>query len=123
MGHLDRSESVMSDSLVIKRQDKAHRPDGAVEDEQNLDGSAQSKNWARSHDVDFRLTIPLFVRDYYIAFVAGTERRTPDRRSEERSKHPLLTLGNIAFLIGIGFCIWIYTKAITNWLTIISMSN
>jgi hypothetical protein len=113
----------MSDSLVIKREDKADAPDGPIEDKQSLDGSADTKSWSRSHDVDFRLTIPLFVRDYYIAFVAGTERRTPERRSAERRKHPLLALGNIAFLIGIGFCIWIYTKAITNWLTIIAMSN
>ena len=78
---------------------------------------------SRRHDVDFRLTIPLFVRDYYIAFVAGTERRDAERRSVERKKHPLFTLGNVAFLLGIGFCIWLYTKAITNWLTIMSMSN
>ena len=58
--------------------------------------------WESDHPVNLRLTIPLFKRRYYIALVAGTERRSIERRAEERRKHPIATTANIAFLFAAG---------------------
>ncbi len=58
--------------------------------------------WESDHPVNLRLTIPLFKRRYYIALVAGTERRSIERRAEGRRKHPIATTGNIAFLFAAG---------------------
>lgn len=59
---------------------------------------ADSDSWRTDHAVNVRLTIPLpFVR-CYLTIVGGKERREPNRRADDRRKHPLATSWNIAFL-------------------------
>lgn len=48
------------------------------------------------------MTIPLPFTSYYLTIVGGKERRNPDRRADERYKHPLVTKGNIVFLSVLG---------------------
>ena len=54
--------------------------------------------WER-HPLDIRITIPLFVRRYYITIVAGPERRSAERLARERKKHPLLTAANVLVML------------------------
>ena len=50
------------------------------------------------HPVDLRITLPVPGRPMFLSVLAGPERRSRDRRSIERRRHPLHTLGNIVFL-------------------------
>ena len=59
-----------------------------------------SLSWSK-HPVDIRLSIPTLFRRYYVAVVAGPERRAPERRSMERQRHPLAGVGNILFIGGL----------------------
>lgn len=51
-----------------------------------------------THPVDLRVTVPVPGRPMFLSVLAGPERRSKDRRSIERRRHPLHTLGNIIFL-------------------------
>lgn len=53
---------------------------------------------AITHPVDLRLTIPVPGRPMFVSVLAGPERRSKTRRSLERKRHPLRTLGNLVFL-------------------------
>ena len=61
---------------------------------------ATQRQW-RSHPVDIRLSVPLFFRRYYLALVAGPERRSPARRAVDRRERPLGSLGNVAFVLAL----------------------
>ena len=62
---------------------------------------AGGENWG-PHPVNLRLSIPLLFGRYYLTVVAGKERRHPERRADERRKHPLLTFGNLVAMFGLG---------------------
>ncbi len=64
------------------------------------EGSSRSE-WT-GHPVNIRLTIPLPFRSYYLTIVAGPERRSKERRGDERKKHPLLTIGNVIVYLAAG---------------------
>jgi hypothetical protein len=51
------------------------------------------------HPINLRMTI---LGHYYVAFVAGKERRSEERRIAERQKHPLDTLGNALLMLVLG---------------------
>lgn len=53
---------------------------------------------AGTHPVDVRVTIPLPGRPVFFSLLAGPERRSRQRRSIERQRHPLRTIGNVIFL-------------------------
>ena len=72
-----------------------------------------SRGWSSDHGINIRLTIPFFVTKYYVTIVAGTERRTPKRRAEERKKHPLWKLRNIAFLAMAVVYVWFYVEMVS----------
>ena len=63
---------------------------------------SRSREWSSAHPVNLRLSLPLLFRRYYITIVAGRERRCAARLAEERMKHPLITAGNMLFLMAIG---------------------
>ena len=48
----------------------------------------------RNKAVDVRLSIPLFRRRAFLVFLAGLERRSPERRSQVGKKHILWTFAN-----------------------------
>lgn len=59
----------------------------------------------RKHSVDFRITLPVLWKKFYLVLLIGAERRTAERRRVERQQHPLWTLGNVSLimiLIGLG---------------------
>ena len=60
--------------------------------------AARARTW-RSHPINIRLTVPLLPRRWYFTVVAGPERRSPERRRTERTRHPLRTAGNFAFVL------------------------
>ena len=51
---------------------------------------------AGRYPLSLRFTIP-FTR-FFIAIIGGRERRSPERLSAERMRHPLVTLGNAIFV-------------------------
>lgn len=61
---------------------------------------AEDSAWKRS-PVDIRFTLPFFGRKFYVTVVSGAEKRSPDRRAEERHHYPLRTVANVFFFIGL----------------------
>jgi hypothetical protein len=59
---------------------------------------ADDEAWRTRHAINVRITIPLPFSRFYLTVVGGRERRNPDRRADERHKHPLVTKGNVVFL-------------------------
>jgi hypothetical protein len=51
-------------------------------------GQADDEAWRTRHAINVRI----------LTVVGGRERRNPDRRADERHKHPLVTKGNVVFL-------------------------
>lgn len=65
--------------------------------------AAAPRSWDGSHTIDLRLSLPwLAGRRFYLAFVAGRERRSPARRSQERRRHPVARLANVVLLLAMG---------------------
>lgn len=86
------------------------------------DGSdSPAKDWSDAHPVNIRLTIPFFSRSFYVAIVAGVERRSRARRAEERRKHPLVTTGNIVVYAILGLCLLGYFHML--WQSLLSVVN
>ena len=67
------------------------RGDGA----EDSGSAAESKEWTDQHAVNLRLSVPLPFFPFYVTIVAGKERRSGQRRKEERRKHPIFTAGNL----------------------------
>ena len=101
---------------------QASTSDGQDSHQAAPDGAAQPR-WGSDHPVNIRLTIPLLFRSYYIAIVAGSERRSRERRIEERKKHPLFVLGNIVFLFVVGSIIGIAALAALQWLAVYTFDS
>ncbi len=95
-GHwlLTRLPAHVAESLSAGQQQAIH---------QALDKS----NWG-NHPVNIRLSIPFFGKRFYLTIVGGSERRTADRRAQERVRHPVYTAANILFVIGIGALFYIF---------------
>ena len=53
------------------------------------------------HPINIRFSVPFIGSRYYVTLVAGRERRTHERRREERDDHPLMTWGNAMFAMGL----------------------
>ncbi len=66
------------------------------------DKDVKSRDWGNTHPVNIRFSVPFVRGGYYVTLVAGIERRNPGRRSQERDKHPLVTVGNGLFMLGAG---------------------
>jgi hypothetical protein len=62
--------------------------------------AAAPRAW-NDHRVDIRLSIPLPFGRYYLALVAGPERRPPQRRTADSAAHRLMTFANMAFVLAI----------------------
>jgi hypothetical protein len=70
------------------------------EQKEAIHHAAEEPVWQRS-PVDIRLTVPFFGRKFYFTFVGGSEKRSVERRAEERHQYPLRTAANIFFFIGL----------------------
>lgn len=53
------------------------------------------------HPVDIRLSIPLPFRRFYLAVLAGGERRSPQRLDAESRRRRLVRAANVVFVIAI----------------------
>ena len=61
--------------------------------------SAAGRNPWGTHPIDIRITLPLPMGRYFLAFVAGPDKRSAARRDLDRKLHPLDRFGNLVFLI------------------------
>ena len=64
--------------------------------------AARGGQWRSDHPVNLCLSIPLPFGRYYFTLVAGKERRSAERRTLERRKHPIATIGNMIVLFVLG---------------------
>ena len=72
----------------------------SVEQKEAIHLAAENPSWKRS-PVDIRFTIPFFGRKFYVTVVSGAEKRSPERREQERHHYPLRTIANVFFFIGL----------------------
>ncbi len=52
----------------------------------------------RAHPVDVRLSIPVLWRRFYFVLLAGSERRSVERRKYERARRPVRVVADIILL-------------------------
>jgi hypothetical protein len=55
-------------------------------------------NWKSNHAIDIWLSIPCFKRGIYVAFLAGQERRSPQRLRAERPYYHRKAIAGLAIL-------------------------
>ena len=76
-------------------------------------------DWNNDHPVNLRLRIPLPSSRFCVTTVKGRERRSAQRRAEERENHPIETTGNVAlrFVAGttVGIGLFTVVQRIGNW--------
>lgn len=73
---------------------------GGLSVEQRSAIAAAAGQWnAKTHRVNIRLSVPLLPKRWYFTVLGGPERRTAERRRVERSRNPVRTAGNMAFII------------------------
>lgn len=53
----------------------------------------------KSHRGDLRLSLPFLKRRFYFVLLAGSDKRSDERRKIDRAVHPLVTVGNIFFAV------------------------
>ena len=74
-------------------------------------------NWNGVHPIDIRCSIPIW-RRFYISLVVGPERRSQERREQDRLDHPLMIVGNIVLmaisLTAVGLVLMLYGDGLTN---------
>lgn len=87
-------------ATLFARMPESARRSFSAEQVQWLEEAAEETKW-RWHPVNIRFTLPLFFARYYCVIVAGNERRSTERRRQERVSHPLATLGNMLFVAGL----------------------
>lgn len=63
-----------------------------------MDAAAGARPWS-THPVDIRFSVPLIFRRFYLAVVAGPERRSPARRAADRETRVLMRMGNAMFVL------------------------
>jgi hypothetical protein len=72
---------------------------GGLSVEQRSAIAAAAGQWnAKTHRVNIRLSLPLLPKRWYFTVLGGPERRTAERRRVERSRNPVRTAGNMAFI-------------------------
>lgn len=68
-------------------------------------------NWNGVHPIDIRCSIPIW-RRFYVSLVVGPERRSKERRKQDRENHPLMIFGNIVLmvvsLVAVGLVLMLY---------------
>ncbi|SEH27588.1 hypothetical protein [Magnetospirillum fulvum] len=90
----------------------ANLPDDVVksftpEQRAALWNAAKPISW-RYHPINIRLSFPFFGGRHFITIVGGHERRAPERVKRERSRHPIRTVGNLLFMLGVGGAFYLF---------------
>ncbi len=82
---------------LLRAIDPAVRVSLTEAQEDAIRAAARRDSWKR-HPVDLRLTLPTPFGRFYLALVAGRERRSTARLATERKRQPLASAGNLAML-------------------------
>jgi len=69
----------------------------SAEQERAIRAAAEKNPWD-NHPVDLRFSLPTPLGRFYLALVAGRERRSAARRALDRNRFPAFTLGNLILL-------------------------
>jgi hypothetical protein len=71
-----------------------------VSAEQKAAIAAAAGQWnTGTHRVNLRVSLPMLPRRWYFTILGGPERRTAARRQAERTRNPVRTGGNFAFIL------------------------
>jgi hypothetical protein len=81
---------------LLDRLPEALRASLTAEQQQALSAFSEPAP-ANAHPVDLRVIAPVPGRPVFLSVLAGPEQRSKNRRSVERQRHPLRTIGNIIF--------------------------
>jgi hypothetical protein len=65
-------------------------------------------SWKR-HPVNIRLSFSVPGGRYFVTLVSGLDKRSEDRRQRDAVLFPILTRGNVLFLLGIGTALCLAT--------------
>lgn len=87
-----------SGSAASLSADETARPTGPTAEHRQGEAAA----WGNQHPVNIRVSIPLGFARCYLTVVGGIERRSPQRRADERQRHPLIKTGNVIFASTVG---------------------
>jgi len=72
---------------------------GGLSVEQRAAIAAASGDWkGGAHRVNLRVSMPFLPKRWYLTVLGGPERRTIARRNAERTRNPVRTAGNMAFI-------------------------
>lgn len=66
-----------------------------------LYGAVKPSTWKR-HPINIRMSMPFIGGRYFLTVVGGPEKRGGERLSREGRMFPLVTIGNLMFLLGVG---------------------
>ncbi len=98
----------------------SNSPDASVDREPAAFEETRAEAWTSNHLINIRTSILLPAGRHYVTFVAGKECRSPERREQQRKRHPLVTKANMVFLFTVGFVIggacWIALDSMVRWL-------
>lgn len=72
---------------------------------------ANAPSWRR-YPVNLRLTLPLIKDRWFLTVVAGRERRSGERLRRDSRLHPVRTMGNTVFLLGVAGLFYVAAFAI-----------
>ena len=96
---------------------------GGLSVEQRSAIAAAAGEWqAKSHRVNIRLSLPLLPKRWYFTVLGGPERRTAARRQAERTRNPVRTAGNMAFIFvaaltfyGVGAAVLLFSSSVLEY--------
>lgn len=66
-----------------------------------LYSAVKPSTWKR-HPINIRMSVPFIGGRFFITVVGGPEKRARDRLAREGRMFPLVTVGNLMFLLGVG---------------------
>lgn len=96
---------------------------GGLSVEQRTAIAAAAGQWqSKSHRVNIRVSLPLLPKRWYFTVLGGPERRTAERRQVERTRNPVRTAGNMAFIFvtaltfyGVGAAVLLFSSSVLEY--------
>ncbi|WP_417819692.1 hypothetical protein [Terasakiella sp.] len=66
-----------------------------------INDALETAKWSNEHPLNLRLSVPFFTKRFYLTIVGGPEQRTHARLKEERHTHPVRSVINLLFAVGV----------------------
>lgn len=86
--------------------------DGLTAEQKNAIATAFAGGAGARPPINLRLSIPLLGWRFFFAVMAGHDRRSAERRTVERARHPVRTAGNFLFIVAGSMAFYLISLAI-----------